>query len=297
MSELNDLLNQIKQDKDTNLLPSNLKQGVTVLGISGSIEDQGNITITPAETIDVTRTQGYHSGITVKPVNSTRLYKTCENYSNLILGVNREIPNEYTKLEYIESTGTQYIELPFPGAPDYNNGYYNLIAEAQFISINDYYSLEGIAAINGSNVSKAMFNYGISRKESNYVWSYNACGSENILTSTRADTDRHIFEIVTSNEGINPGFYLDGLRIGTTVTSSSQKYYYYNFYLFGYEGQDGFKGNSIRIYYYQIINTVTGELLYDLIPAKKNINNEIGMYDRINNIFYTNQGSGNFLYN
>lgn len=39
MAELNNLLNQIKEDKDTNLLPENLREGVTVLGIQGTMKE------------------------------------------------------------------------------------------------------------------------------------------------------------------------------------------------------------------------------------------------------------------
>lgn len=38
MSELNTTLNEILQDKNTNLLPENLKAGVTCLGVEGVME-------------------------------------------------------------------------------------------------------------------------------------------------------------------------------------------------------------------------------------------------------------------
>ena len=40
MNELQQVLNSIKQDKDTNLLPTNLKDGVTCLGIEGTLENK-----------------------------------------------------------------------------------------------------------------------------------------------------------------------------------------------------------------------------------------------------------------
>ena len=40
MNELQQVLNNIKKDKDTNLLPTNLKDGVTCLGIEGTLENK-----------------------------------------------------------------------------------------------------------------------------------------------------------------------------------------------------------------------------------------------------------------
>jgi len=70
MSELNNLLNQIKQDKDTNLLPENLKEGVTVLGIQGTIKNNGELVYTPTKTQQVIPA-GYTSGGYISPVTNT----------------------------------------------------------------------------------------------------------------------------------------------------------------------------------------------------------------------------------
>ena len=41
MATLLQKANTIKQDKDTNLIPGNLRQGVTCLGITGTLKERG----------------------------------------------------------------------------------------------------------------------------------------------------------------------------------------------------------------------------------------------------------------
>lgn len=48
-----------------------------------------------------------------------------------------------------------------------------------------------------------------------------------------------------------------------------------------------------RIYYLQIYEN--NNLVRNLIPSYRKIEREIGMYDTINNVFYTNKGTGTFL--
>ena len=50
--------------------------------------------------------------------------------------------------------------------------------------------------------------------------------------------------------------------------------------------------NNARIYYAKIWSD--GALVRDFVPAVRKADNVIGMYDRINDVFYTNDGTGSF---
>lgn len=48
-----------------------------------------------------------------------------------------------------------------------------------------------------------------------------------------------------------------------------------------------------RIYYVKIWDDTT--LIRNYIPCYRKLDNVIGMYDIVNNVFYTNQGTGEFI--
>lgn len=73
---------------------------------TGTMSNNGELTYIPGD-IEQSIPSGYTSGGSVKAVDITTLdeYKTCLLLSDIILGVN----DTYTQLEYIETTGTQWI--------------------------------------------------------------------------------------------------------------------------------------------------------------------------------------------
>ena len=75
-NELQTTLNEIKQDKDTNLLPENLKKGVTCLGIEGTLPSANDIGTNPSidfNDIDIEiycKLQEAYDNMEVKKINS-----------------------------------------------------------------------------------------------------------------------------------------------------------------------------------------------------------------------------------
>ena len=64
--------------------------------------------------------------------------------------------------------------------------------------------------------------------------------------------------------------------------------------LFGRKGQNGYERFSkARIYEYLYYEGDT--LLRHMYPAKRESDGELGMYDVVNNVFYTNPGTGTFI--
>jgi len=63
---------------------------------------------------------------------------------------------------------------------------------------------------------------------------------------------------------------------------------------YGGEPNTATYSSSLKIYYVKIFEGDT--LIRNMIPCYRNDDKKVGMYDTINNVFYTNDGSGNFTY-
>ena len=141
MTGLEIKLRNISQEKEEKIIPENIKKDISVLGVIGTHDsnniqsdvpasnddiiqgkeayvndvkligtmiDNGAIEITPSEEKQILPS-GYHNGNgRILPVDITTLnnYRTCDSLADEILG-NKE---PYIELEYIEFTGTQYID-------------------------------------------------------------------------------------------------------------------------------------------------------------------------------------------
>lgn len=117
MAELNNLLNQIKQEKDTKIIPANIRKDTTIFDITGTftsdatavaanilnsktayaqgnkvigtMPDNGQLTYSPSDSAQ-TIPAGYTSGGTVQAADITQLqdYQQSLAISKQILGIN-----------------------------------------------------------------------------------------------------------------------------------------------------------------------------------------------------------------
>ena len=175
----------------------------------------------------------------------------------------------YTELEYIESTGTQYIDTGIKLAS-------TDIIEARFrnTSSNQGSALYGVYAMGESSAFYANSTY----------YSY---GSNNkVDTNIAVDTQWHtlVHDFVTGY------LQLDSNRVNFapfTFTNSVNNYLFSRFYnnAYGYNFIGEIKSYKI---------TRNAQVIMDLIPVRRNSDNAIGMYDRVTNTFFGNAGTGTF---
>ena len=180
---------------------------------------------------------------------------------------------KYIELEYIESSGSQYIDTGV------------LIDDMNYVIKSDLmYCSTGTQVI-----------YGEMNTTNGYPGIIiNGAGDFRYGTS-----DRHILssplvrDTKYSTELSFKKLKLDGVDIIATETTNTSPLNY-SIYLFARNNM-GTAGNhsSARIYNWSLSHN--GELIKDLIPVKRNIDGVLGMYDRLNDVFYTNRGSGNFI--
>ena len=105
-----------------------------------------------------------------------------------------------------------------------------------------------------------------------------------ILTQTNV-LDRHTFEYNTNNKDIK----FDGVSKGTVGSIGSTTNM---IYLFRRNYSANPLGADMKLYSCKLYNN--GALVRDFVPCYRRADNEIGLYDLVNGVFYTNAGTGSF---
>ena len=173
------------------------------------------------------------------------------------------------QVEYLESTGTQYIDT---GTTDKSS----LKLKIDF-------------AVSTLEDSKCLFGEYTSAKNFQFISYTNrfvpSLGNGN-GQHIPSDTDKHTVLL----DGANLKAYLDDNEI--TLSTTSYTGAGNPIYLFG-RYFNGSVGNNIKAKIYKTEIYDGTILVRDFIPAFKD--GETGMYDQVNDVFYTNAGSGDFV--
>ena len=172
---------------------------------------------------------------------------------------NTDIPETYLQIEYLESTGTQYID--FPSLATDNN--VEITIDFSITHIVDDTWISG----NGNSWYGYLKGLGMTTTE---------------FKKPDADTT------------YDPDVLQEGLRvIGKYETNES----YQNVYIFARSDMYGsVRGNSqCRIYTMSTLETHLYQSTHHLFPVIRKSDNVPGMYDTDDGVFYTNNGTGDFL--
>ena len=268
--------------------------------IIDAVPERGNVDIPINEDEDTVLDSGFYASVTSEALLKDASYRNATKLAGLILeGV--DLPSEYEQLEYLESTGTQYLQLDFPEVDTtIQQDTYDFSMDAQFTSLDTditNYNLIGVGSKTGGSIfsTNAMLYAGWQVDGNNKVWSYSNGDNDDWVTSTNADTNRHYFFISSSIDSSKKGLYVDGTRVGTGGPTVTRCTYNYPFTLFGYKNSSGFRGTRVKIYRLTL-GWVLEDPTVDLIPVKRKNDGVLGMYDIARGIFFTNQGTGTFLY-
>lgn len=191
------------------------------------------------------------------------------------------LPQGYQEVEYIESSGTQYIVVDFIPNQDTR---LDMLVEPRSVTA----AASGVGFIpygSGVNYSSNAFecytNDG-GKLEFNYDGQYKL----DLLTvsvGTKINISHNKNNIVVTDTN------------GQTIARHSFNYMAFtcprNLALFAINRSTALVGQT-RIYSCQIYNNTT--LALDLAPCYRKSDNVAGLYDLVNNVFYTNVGSGVF---
>ena len=178
-----------------------------------------------------------------------------------------QLPTEYQEVEYIQSSGTQYIDTGF------------------VVNKSDSYVLE----IYGLFPSQAQAYQGCNGYMQFFVSSKYGINNESSISVGNRDTVRIAYANQTATLTVN----------GSQVESKSwASYSGVNVKLgvlrMGDTNNSWFNGGAASgtIYGYKLWKDEV--LVSDCIPCYRKSDNIVGLYDLVNGVFYTNAGTGNF---
>ena len=210
-------------------------------------------------------------------------------YNNNVVWEKERLPVEYQEVEYIESTGTQYIDTGIV----LNNG---CVITLDFL-------------IAESSVNRTIYGW---RRKGTFTDTYQAYITSNtrklryIVIGRTADISTYpqSFEYGVRNkvliDSVNEQVLVNDIVTDCGPDFSNGKPFNengsseYHPYLFALNnaGRAVAISQNTRIYGYSV--QYGDELLQDLIPCYRKIDKVAGMYDVVNDVFYTNAGTGEF---
>ena len=188
------------------------------------------------------------------------------------------LPSEYQAVEYIESSGTQYIDTNY--VPNQNT---KVSVDFQNVVSNENFTILG--ARNTPNAPRKGIMVGVGVSYTKFVSMFGDV-SENIQLS---DNNLNKNNVEVSKNG----YYFNG----NLITTPSQDNWTINqaIYLFAMHQGDG---TSITLFaktkMYACKIWESNVLVRNFIPCYRKSDNVIGLYDLVNNVFYTNAGTGTF---
>ena len=198
----------------------------------------------------------------------------------LLMRTASRLPSEYQEVEYLESTGTQWIKTDIKGKFSVS-----LESEVIFTDKQDSYSvgfLDGSFRISGNGY------YG-HRTQNGYGSTYSLGPSNSLMLSKR-------YKYKTIFEPGNQEVYLDDVLVSTsTFAKNVDTLTGVHFGIFARLNNDTSASlfSKVKMYYLKISDG--GELLGHFIPCYRKFDNKPGMYDTVSKTFYTNAGTGEFL--
>lgn len=184
------------------------------------------------------------------------------------------LPAEYQEVEYIESTGTQYIDTGISGNTN--------IGVLLSVSLSNVVSDK---VLFGSRNDSGDTRFTIGNLNSYFYFGFNRTYSNQqntISANTKYDIKMNYFV-----SGV--GEY-NNISVNLTTTVDTQTY---NCLLFGHNRIGVITYASYKLYKCEITNGST--IVRNFVPCYRKSDSVIGLYDTVNKVFYTNQGTGTFL--
>lgn len=183
-----------------------------------------------------------------------------------------KLPSGYTELEYIQSSGTQYIDTGFKPNQDTR-----VVTKFDMIQTDTAWRKLWGSASGSYNLDFALWNDGTTKLQSYYGTKTNSTVP---ITDMSLDID--------ANKNI-------WKYSGETITFDKNNFTCaYSMYIFNVNKDDNpaYLPGMMKLYLFKIYDNDV--LVRDFIPCK-NPSGTVGLYDSVNNQFYQNAGSGTFI--
>ena len=292
---------------DVGALPSSTTIGSGVLTVQKNgttidtfgANDTGNTTVNitvPTDTNDLTNGAGF---ITNSALSN---YATQTNLTNglatkqdtLIAGTDLEIipaglpilPEGYTQIEYIEGTGTQYINTGFYGTQ--NSGAYIRFALTDLTSNGSPRVFGTRNGNSGTGAFSFISSFDATTLSNDYF--YLAANGSN--TSSRTLPINTEWNEVSSNVENDKKTYFNNNILftgnSTAFTATAEVSIFRTYNRTSYGAPATAKISEVRIYEEAV-------LVHHYLPCRRDSDDELGMYDVVTDTFLTNSGTGTFI--
>lgn len=198
------------------------------------------------------------------------------------------LPAGYVRLEYLESTGTQYIDTLYK--PNYNTTISIYAAFTEMFNDNQFFNAD-----DGSYCTNA-FGVGYTNKERGIIMTFGDTTVNYLPQTTNVPEIGQWLEITAGRDGMTVNDVTYQFRITPSQFSARS-----NMLLFCY-GRNGLPAlcGKVKISYFEINEH---DAVRCFIPVLRVSDNKPGMYDLRKSIcpltgtpFYVNAGTGEFLY-
>lgn len=187
------------------------------------------------------------------------------------------LPTGYEELEYIEATGTQYINTNVYPAP-------NVQTNLKIGKTANTFTKFGSFAAAGSNY-QVLLSTTIANNYYCSLWSSSV--NFQYIVST-LDTFTIKFNKPGSKFSIDNNADVQLTPMTPMNTSNPIG-------IFSFRGSSSSSTAIGRVYYIEIFNNETNEMLFKGIPARRTSDGSVGFYDTVTNTLFTNVGTGSFI--
>lgn len=201
------------------------------------------------------------------------------------------LPDAYQQLDYIESSGTQYIDTEVPSG---NN---NLKFEIQYsmVKFPDYGKYAGIFGAyqaETSNATRMIYN-GINGGGARSLVYVNSIANGSGLIDNSARSLNIIYTETLERVGNTTRYTsnsFSGVLEKSNVAGGSTLNS--NIAVFA-QNATGSIASSMKLYYFKIYDK--GVKIRDFIPCYRKSDGVIGLYDKVTSTFFKNKGTGSFV--
>ena len=255
---------------------------LTAQGTSGLYVFQIPEPTTTPETWTVTCTDG------TKTKSATVEISTQYSATNVALRYSM-LPDGYQEAEYLESSGTQYIDTGFAFS---RSGANRLTTEFDivYMTLPNSHNPSLVGGLtNGTEPHYAFPLFRPSGDTAVYAYSASAAYISDFAIGTK-------YSAIINDA--NHKIYHDDVELATidfsTASNPTQTFCLFAARVVGGSETAGYLANA-RIYSFIVKNNSTNEILKNLVPCYRISDSVAGMIDLVSNTFLTNSGTGTFV--